>query len=178
MSLKRVFSFPKRSSQALPTKPVELERSYANFNKIYSTFIASQTKADRETQIIDVTHGCAYLENITRTTKLDPRRLGINALIEFVKTSYEKNELVSKKGKKGRLTREFINEAIISAMMTREYYASVMPSYSLGRMFVAFHCKGTSYMFLERYDGIMHEFEQIMNRKMTLTDAIFICFQV
>lgn len=145
-----------RSRLATNDKQIITVRDFENSFDILNLFLGGNN-----VKIFDYINNCYYFKTITAQKQIDASMSGINALVSFIKTKFYKDELVLKKDVRMRITPEFINEAVISSIMTREYFTTDRPSFCLGRMFAAFSCLDRGYMIFEKYLGPLHKFPLI-----------------
>lgn len=143
---------------ATTDKEIITVHGFENYEDIFRMFLEGKNN-----KIFDYINNCFYFKTITAHTPVSASESGINALVSFIKTKFYKDELVLKKDTHKNISMSFINEAVISSIMTREYFAIDTPSFCLGRMLAAFTCQNQGYMIFERYLGPIYKYPEIFS---------------
>ena len=152
-------------------------KTFNNTDEIYQKFMRS------DVTLLDL-RTCSYLKPdvLLYQKSVDKNDLGINALVSFIGTKFNNDELVLKKFKDPieKNARQIINEIIASILLTREYFNAITPLFTIGRTFASFVCNGFGYMILEKYDAHLNptNFKRILGRHPTNHDLLFVIMQV
>lgn len=179
--LTHILKLAPRTNTGLGPKSITT-KNFSNAKDVYDRFISGN-----DISLLDLSM-CSYFARnvIVSQRKLDKTDLGINALVSFIKTQFHNDELILKKFKDAMtndsdfVSKQFINEVIVSAILSREYFNAAKPLFTIGVMYAAFTCQGFGYMILEKYNKHLNavNFKEMFGRYPSNIELVFIVMQV